>query len=150
VDEKHFPLVIFMAYIAAVLHQPGIRAKYSMPLTLFLLGLFLIYKQPHYYRLKLRFLWNWQDSDAKPCSEAVADRSLVIMTGYRILAASYTDCITALLFDPIGPILKVTSEVKVGARPSWLTVHPNDPSLVFTGLEQREGVVVALKTATAL
>jgi 6-phosphogluconolactonase (cycloisomerase 2 family) len=67
------------------------------------------------------------------------------MTGYHILVASYTDCITTLLFDPVGPILKVSSELKVGARPSWLTVHPSDPSLVFTGLEQREGVVVALK-----
>jgi hypothetical protein len=67
------------------------------------------------------------------------------MTGYRILAASYTDRITSLLFDPTGPSLKVTSEVKVGARPSWLTVHPSDPSLIFTGLENLEGVVVALK-----
>ena len=72
-------------------------------------------------------------------------RVRTIMTGYRILVASYTDRITSLLFDPTGPSLKVTSEVKVGARPSWLTVHPSDPSLIFTGLENLEGVVVALK-----
>jgi hypothetical protein len=64
---------------------------------------------------------------------------------YRILVASYTDVLTTLLFDPKGPTLKVTSEIKVGNNPSWLTVHPNDPTLVFTGLEVANGIVIALK-----
>ena len=64
---------------------------------------------------------------------------------YRILVASYTDVLTSLLFDPKGPTLKVTSEIKVGNNPSWLTVHPNDPTLVFTGLEVAYGIIIALK-----
>ncbi|KAI0268656.1 3-carboxy-cis,cis-mucoante lactonizing enzyme [Gloeopeniophorella convolvens] len=67
------------------------------------------------------------------------------MTVYRILVASYTDHVTTLLFDPAGPTLKVASELRVGHHPSWLTVHPDDPYLVFTGLEQAEGVAVAIK-----
>jgi Lactonase, 7-bladed beta-propeller len=85
------------------------------------------------------------DANMKPRPAEKQRKQLAIMTGYRILVASYTDRITTLLFDPIGPILIVTSEVKVGTRPSWLTAHPTDPSLIFTGLEQREGVVVALR-----
>jgi hypothetical protein len=64
---------------------------------------------------------------------------------YRILVASYSDGLTSLLFDPKGPTLKVISEIKVGNRPSWLTAHPDDPTLVFTGLEQSDGVIIALK-----
>jgi hypothetical protein len=64
---------------------------------------------------------------------------------YRILVASYTDGLTSLLFDPKGPTLKVISEIKVGNRPSWLTAHPDDPTLVFTGLEVSDGTIIALK-----
>ncbi|KAH8985930.1 hypothetical protein EDB86DRAFT_2956882, partial [Lactarius hatsudake] len=41
--------------------------------------------------------------------------------------------------------LEVTSKIKVGNRPSWLTAHPDDPTLVFTGLEQSDGITIALK-----
>ncbi|KAH9054191.1 3-carboxy-cis,cis-mucoante lactonizing enzyme [Lactarius vividus] len=64
---------------------------------------------------------------------------------YRILVASYTDSLTSLLFDPKVPTLEVTSKIKVGNRPSWLTAHPDDPTLVFTGLEQSDGIIIALK-----
>lgn len=64
---------------------------------------------------------------------------------YRILVASYRDGLTSLLFDPNGPTLKVISEIKVGNRPSWLTAHPDDPTLVFTGLEVSDGTTIALK-----
>lgn len=64
---------------------------------------------------------------------------------YHILVASYTDGLTSLLFDPKGPTLKVISEIKVGNRPSWLTAHPDDPTLVFTGLEVSDGTIIALK-----
>lgn len=67
------------------------------------------------------------------------------MMCYRILAASYTDIITSLLFDPKGPTLKVISDIKVGNRPSWLSAHPDDPTLVFTGLEVSDGTTIALK-----
>jgi len=64
---------------------------------------------------------------------------------FRILVASYTDVLTSLLFDPKGSTLKVISEIKVGNRPSWLTAHPDDPTLVFTGLELSDGIIVAVK-----
>ncbi|KAI0305552.1 3-carboxy-cis,cis-mucoante lactonizing enzyme [Multifurca ochricompacta] len=67
------------------------------------------------------------------------------MTGYRIIVGSYTDRITSLFFDPAGPTLKVTSEIKVGNRPSWLAAHPDDSSLVFACLEQDDGVAIALR-----
>lgn len=66
-------------------------------------------------------------------------------TGYRILVASNTDRITSLFFDPYGPTLNVTSEIVVGPHPTWITGHPANPSLAFTGLEQQDGIVVALK-----
>jgi len=59
------------------------------------------------------------------------------MTGYQILVGPRTDRIITLRFDPDGPTLSATSELKVGLNPTWLTAHPTDPSL--------EGVVVALK-----
>ena len=67
------------------------------------------------------------------------------MMCYRILVASYTDGLTSLVFDPKGSTLKVISDIKVGTRPSWITAHPDDPTLVFTGLEQSDGIIIALK-----
>ncbi|KAH9054190.1 Lactonase, 7-bladed beta-propeller-domain-containing protein, partial [Lactarius vividus] len=48
-------------------------------------------------------------------------------------------------FQPQEPTLKVTSKIKVGNCPSWLTMHPDDPTLVFTGLEQSNGIIIMLK-----
>ena len=67
------------------------------------------------------------------------------MTGYQILVGPRTDRIITLRFDPDGPTLSATSELKVGLNPTWLTAHPTDPSLVYACLEQSEGIVVALK-----
>ena len=53
-----------------------------------------------------------------------------------------------VVFDPDAapaPTLEVVSTRTVGFHPSWLTAHPNDPTLVFTGLEQGEGRVVAIR-----
>jgi len=66
------------------------------------------------------------------------------LSGYRILVASDTSIITSLFFDPYGPTLDVTSETIVGPGPTWITGHPINPSLAFTGLTQGDGVVVAL------
>ena len=66
------------------------------------------------------------------------------LSGYRILVASNTDRITSLLFDPYGPTLNVTSNIVVGSHPMSIIGHPTNPSLAFTGLEQDDGVVVAL------
>jgi hypothetical protein len=66
------------------------------------------------------------------------------LSSYRILVASNTNSITSLLFDPHGSTLDVTSEVVVGPSPSWITAHPTNPSLAFTGLIQGDGILVAL------
>ncbi|KAF9444533.1 putative isomerase YbhE [Macrolepiota fuliginosa MF-IS2] len=67
------------------------------------------------------------------------------MTQFRILVSSYTEEIYTLLFDDVKGSLDVVSEVKVGHHPSWITFHPNNRSIVFTGLEQYDGVAIALK-----
>ena len=64
---------------------------------------------------------------------------------YRILVGSYTSDVTTLEFDPNARTLRVTSALTVGHHPSWLTRHPSDPTLVYTGLEQAEGKIVAFK-----
>lgn len=64
---------------------------------------------------------------------------------YRILVASYTNEIYTLVFDPEAPSLELVSTVTVGHHPSWLTPHPKDRSIVFTGIEQSDGKIVALK-----
>ena len=66
---------------------------------------------------------------------------------YRILVASNTTRITSLLFNPYGssgPTLNVTSATTVGTQPMWITDHPTNPSLAFTGLEQDDGMAIAL------
>ncbi|KAJ6518720.1 Lactonase, 7-bladed beta-propeller-domain-containing protein [Mycena sanguinolenta] len=63
----------------------------------------------------------------------------------RILVASYTHSIQSLAFDSLESTLTTTSAVEVGFHPSWITFHPSDQSLVFAGLEQTEGKIVAVK-----
>ncbi|KAI5122331.1 hypothetical protein M0805_002498 [Coniferiporia weirii] len=67
---------------------------------------------------------------------------------YRILVASYTDAVYTLVFDPFKPAdaaLSLSSTLTVGHHPSWLECHPSDPTLVFTGLEQGDGRLLAMK-----
>lgn len=64
---------------------------------------------------------------------------------HLIFTASYTNEISTLAFDPDTASLAVSSTVTVGHHPSWLTCHPDDRSLVFTGLEQSDGKIIALK-----
>ncbi|OBZ69776.1 6-phosphogluconolactonase [Grifola frondosa] len=64
---------------------------------------------------------------------------------YHILVASYTNEIYTLAFDPDVPSLTLASSLTVGHHPSWITRHPTDTSLIFTGLEQPDGKVVALR-----
>ncbi|KAJ6493624.1 Lactonase, 7-bladed beta-propeller-domain-containing protein [Mycena vitilis] len=63
----------------------------------------------------------------------------------RILVASYTESIQTLAFDAEAATLTTHSAVEVGFHPSWLEFHPSDHSLVFAGLEQTDGKVVAVK-----
>lgn len=64
---------------------------------------------------------------------------------HYLLVASYTNEISTLSFDPASGSLTVSSAISVGHHPSWITFYPGDHSLVFTGLEQTEGKVIALK-----
>ncbi|KZV76423.1 putative isomerase YbhE [Peniophora sp. CONT] len=67
---------------------------------------------------------------------------------YRILVGSYTSDVTTLEFDPDASTLRVASALTVGHHPSWLTRHPSDPSLVYTGLEQAGGKILVFKIDT--
>lgn len=64
---------------------------------------------------------------------------------YRIYVGSYTDEISTLSFDSNTGSLSLVSTVKVGHHPSWVTPHPTNPSVIFTGLEQSDGKIIALK-----
>jgi len=63
---------------------------------------------------------------------------------YHVLVGSYSNSIVTLTFDPETLTLDLTSSIIVGHHPSWLTSHPNYPSLVWTGLEQYDGKIVTL------
>ncbi|KDQ28439.1 hypothetical protein PLEOSDRAFT_167761 [Pleurotus ostreatus PC15] len=64
---------------------------------------------------------------------------------YRLLVSSYTDAIYTISFNAEAGSVDLVSTTRVGHHPSWVTSHPDDASLVFTGLEQSEGVVLAVK-----
>ncbi|KAJ3772431.1 Lactonase, 7-bladed beta-propeller-domain-containing protein [Lentinula raphanica] len=62
---------------------------------------------------------------------------------FTILGSSYTNDVYTYTFEHDSLTLK--SCVEVGYHPSWITYHPEDKSLVFAGLEQEEGKIVAIK-----
>ncbi|KAG5725283.1 hypothetical protein E4T56_gene12684 [Termitomyces sp. T112] len=64
---------------------------------------------------------------------------------HLIFTASYTNEISTLALDPDTASITVSSTVRAGHHPSWITFYPGDHSLVFTGLEQSDGKVIALK-----
>ena len=64
---------------------------------------------------------------------------------FHIYVGSYTDEIYTLAFDPAGPSLSLVSALTVGFHPSWLARHPLDASIIFTGLEETDGKIVAVK-----
>ena len=68
--------------------------------------------------------------------------------GYRFVVASYTDALHILDFDPsktADSALTLISSTTVGHHPSWVENHPSDNTLLFTGLEQSDGQLLALK-----
>ncbi|KAG1734509.1 Lactonase, 7-bladed beta-propeller-domain-containing protein [Suillus lakei] len=71
------------------------------------------------------------------------------MAPLTILVASYTDSIYTLSFDPTpsagSPTLNLLARTPVGYHPSWIASHPSNKSLIYTGLEQADGEVVAIK-----
>lgn len=64
---------------------------------------------------------------------------------YHILVGSYSNDVTTLSFDDQKLALHVTSTLTVGFHPSWLTSDPRFPGTVWTGLEQSDGKILALK-----
>lgn len=64
---------------------------------------------------------------------------------FTIYVGSYTNDISTLSFNPEARSLAVESSITVGFHPSWITPHPKDRSLIFTGLEQSDGQIVAVK-----
>ena len=66
-------------------------------------------------------------------------------TKYPILVGSYTNEIFTLEFDAEAGTLKLKGSTTVGHHPSWLEGHPSDPSIIFTGLEQSDGKLLAVK-----
>ncbi|KAJ4485779.1 Lactonase, 7-bladed beta-propeller-domain-containing protein [Lentinula aciculospora] len=62
---------------------------------------------------------------------------------FTILGSSYTNDIYTYSFE--NDLIALESSVEVGFHPSWITFHPEDRSLVFAGLEQEEGTIVAIK-----
>ena len=62
----------------------------------------------------------------------------------HILVGSYSNDITTLAFDSTTKTLKVASSLTVGHHPSWIASHDAHPSLVWTGLEQSDGKILAL------
>ncbi|KAF8216415.1 Lactonase, 7-bladed beta-propeller-domain-containing protein [Mycena galopus ATCC 62051] len=70
----------------------------------------------------------------------------------RILVASYTNSIQSLDFDASASTLTTHSTVEVGFHPSWIAPQAGQSdgsTLVFAGLEQAEGKVVAVKYDTS-
>ena len=67
---------------------------------------------------------------------------------YNIVVGSYNDSVYTLTFDGSksgADALSLSSTLPVGYHPSWVEKHPSDPSLVFTVLEQPEGLLLALR-----
>lgn len=64
---------------------------------------------------------------------------------HHILISSYTNDISTVAFDPSAAKITLVSSTTVGHHPSWITPHPEDPTVIFTGLEQADGKVVVLK-----
>ena len=62
-----------------------------------------------------------------------------------ILTSTYTNDIVTLAFDEKAHTLNIVSSTTVGYHPSWITFYPGDHSLVFAGLEQTDGRIVAVK-----
>lgn len=67
-----------------------------------------------------------------------------------ILTGSYSRSVSTLVFVPSpSPSLTVRSALEVGHHPSWLTRLPavveHDGTIVFAGLEQSTGAIVAIR-----
>lgn len=67
---------------------------------------------------------------------------------YHLVVGTYSDSVYTVSFDLSksgASALSLTSTLQVGFHPSWVQRHPTDPSLVFTCLEQPEGLLLALR-----
>jgi len=64
---------------------------------------------------------------------------------HHIYVGTYTNDVYTLSFDPDTQSLTKISSLTVGHHPSWLTPDPTDPSVIYTALEQADGIALAIK-----
>ncbi|TCD61625.1 hypothetical protein EIP91_008149 [Steccherinum ochraceum] len=64
---------------------------------------------------------------------------------HQIYVGTWANDIHTLAFDPETKSLTRISSLTVGPNPGWLTRDPTDPSIIYTGLEQADGKIVAVK-----
>ena len=64
---------------------------------------------------------------------------------FRIYVGSYTNEIYTLSFDPGAQSLTLVSSITVGHHPSWITPDTTDSSVIYAGLEEADGKIVAVK-----
>ncbi|KAH8103444.1 putative isomerase YbhE [Cristinia sonorae] len=67
---------------------------------------------------------------------------------HTIYVGTYTNDVYTLSFNPDTQSLAQISSLTVGHHPSWLTPDPSDPSIIYTGLEQTDGKILAIRYGT--
>jgi 6-phosphogluconolactonase (cycloisomerase 2 family) len=80
-----------------------------------------------------------------------AAEKLLVLSGMAstllILVGGFTSFISAIRFNPATNGLSYVTQTAVGVSPSWLTLHPNDSSVVYASEDQysTSGSIYALK-----
>ncbi|KIY62538.1 putative isomerase YbhE [Cylindrobasidium torrendii FP15055 ss-10] len=64
---------------------------------------------------------------------------------HRILVATYTNSVYTIDFDPEKSSLARVKAIEIGNHPSWVVRHPDDPTLVYTVTEGKNGRILAVK-----
>ncbi|KAK1231936.1 hypothetical protein PQX77_004929 [Marasmius sp. AFHP31] len=67
------------------------------------------------------------------------------MTLIHIIAGSNTDQVSTLKFDTETGKLSKSSSVTVGNKPSWVTAHPRNKSIIFTALKVKGAKLIVLE-----
>jgi 6-phosphogluconolactonase (cycloisomerase 2 family) len=65
------------------------------------------------------------------------------MVAFTILAGTYTQAISAFLFNPANASLSLLSSSPAGNNPSWLDLHPTNKSILYATQEQSNGAVLS-------
>ncbi|KAJ8074488.1 hypothetical protein PM082_015389 [Marasmius tenuissimus] len=67
------------------------------------------------------------------------------MTLIHIIVGSNTDQVSTLKFDTETGKLSKSSSVTVGNKPSWVTAHPRNKSIIFTALKIKGAKLIVLE-----